>query len=152
MTCIISHGSALTFTVFVNFLIFLLSPLTQMGALKQVQSASLFPLPFVCAVKNVPSSLLLCKCPLLRWWIFTGLIQQQGLIEFPSLRFILSRHMVLHMWMNNTFTWTPKQWLHAKILMHRGRKCAAELSAPDYTVWSLCIVQFKMVPCRVGSN
>lgn len=52
----------------------------------------MFLLPFVCAVKNVPS-LLLCKCPLLCWWIFTGWIEQQGLIEFPTIRLISSRHM-----------------------------------------------------------
>lgn len=51
----------------------------------------MFPLPFVCAVKNVPS-LLLCKCPLRYWWIFAGWNQQQGLIEFPTIRLISSRH------------------------------------------------------------
>lgn len=34
-----------------------------------------------------------CKCPLLCWWIYTGWIQQQGLIEFPTIRLISSRHI-----------------------------------------------------------
>lgn len=37
-------------------------------------------------------SLLLCKCPLLCWWIFAGWLQQQDLIEFPTVRLISSRH------------------------------------------------------------
>ena len=54
----------------------------------------IFLLLFVWAVKNVPS-LLLCKCPLLCWWIFAGWIQQQALIEFSSIRLISNRHMEL---------------------------------------------------------
>lgn len=36
--------------------------------------------------------LLVYKCPLLCWWIYTGLIQQQGLIKFSTITYISNGH------------------------------------------------------------
>lgn len=86
---------------FVNFVICPALPLSarsttpaQMGASEWSPESRVFLLPFVCDCKERPPRLLpLCKCPLPRWWIFTGWIQQQGLIEFLTIRLITGRHM-----------------------------------------------------------
>lgn len=59
------------------------------------------PSPLSALLRTSPSLLLLLsKCPLRYWWIFAGWNQQQGLIEFPTIRLISCRHTQPPAWMH----------------------------------------------------